>query len=71
MTPSGQRREKPVGGDRLAPRGGCPLDRIRAEQAQAAAELARGAPDRRGLEQCITDWLMEEAIVTRPRVPAS
>jgi hypothetical protein len=38
------------------------LARIRAEQAQAAAELARGAPDVRGLRQCITDWVMEEIL---------
>jgi hypothetical protein len=38
------------------------LARIRAEQAAAAAELARGAADVRGLRQAVTDWVMEEVL---------
>jgi hypothetical protein len=39
------------------------IARCEREQGEAAEELRAGHPDRRGLEQCIDDWIMEEALI--------
>jgi hypothetical protein len=39
------------------------IDRILTEQASAAAQLAAGHPDVRGLRQAATDWVMEEVLI--------
>jgi hypothetical protein len=46
------------------------IARCEREQAEAAEELRAGHPDRRGLEQCIDDWIMEEALIEAEREDA-